>query len=209
MSDYIWYASYGSNLLEERFLCYICGGQPKGAIKRYNGCVDKSLPIKKKGIEVPYRLYFAKKAKIWNGGGVAFIHHEKDASQQTLARIYLIKKAQFLDVVMQENALTSRPLIDFEQIIDKGKQVLDKAGWYDLLLHLGEEEGAPIFTFTTRGLFQPYTPPHESYLSTIIRGIKESHQWTDQAISNYLIQKEGIISNYSDAELSELIRKSI
>ncbi|WP_200975235.1 hypothetical protein [Echinicola sp. 20G] len=207
MSDYIWYASYGSNLLNERFLCYICGGQPKGASRRYNGCMDKSLSIKQKGIEVPYRLYFAKKARIWNGGGVAFIHHEKEASQQTLARMYLIKKEQFLDVVMQENALTSRPRIDLDQVIDKGKQVLEEAGWYDLLLHLGEEEGAPIFTFTSRELFQPYTPPDESYLGTIIRGIKESHQLKDQAISNYLTKKEGIISNYSDAELSELISK--
>ncbi|MBL0236650.1 MAG: hypothetical protein IPQ02_08595 [Saprospiraceae bacterium] len=36
--DYIWYASYGSNLLEERFQCYIKGGMPKGSTKTYLGC---------------------------------------------------------------------------------------------------------------------------------------------------------------------------
>ncbi|MCS3557615.1 hypothetical protein EDF66_12920 [Sphingobacterium sp. JUb20] len=31
LQDKVWYACYGSNLLEEHFLCCIKGGQPAGA----------------------------------------------------------------------------------------------------------------------------------------------------------------------------------
>jgi len=42
------YASYGSNLLKERFLYYIKGGE-------YKGCNDKSDPIEKGWMFIPYR----------------------------------------------------------------------------------------------------------------------------------------------------------
>lgn len=124
MSNYVWYASYGSNLLEERFLCYIQGGKPAGAIKTYKGCVDKSLPTASEGLEIPYSLYFAKHAGIWNGGGVAFIHHETTTRERTLARMYRITKAQFYDVVMQENRLPDRPPIELDQVKHLGSVAL-------------------------------------------------------------------------------------
>ena len=40
--DQIWYACYGSSILEERFLCYIQGGQPNGTRTIYDGCRDKT-----------------------------------------------------------------------------------------------------------------------------------------------------------------------
>lgn len=44
LQDKIWYACYSSNILEERFICYIKGGQPKGVQTKYEGCTDKTLP---------------------------------------------------------------------------------------------------------------------------------------------------------------------
>jgi hypothetical protein len=64
-TKHVWYASYGSNILESRFHCYILGGQPKGA-KKTNpgpGCTDKTLPIAKEEVTINSELYFAKNAK--------------------------------------------------------------------------------------------------------------------------------------------------
>ena len=33
---YLWYASYGSNLNLDRFMCYIVGGKPKNSTKIEN-----------------------------------------------------------------------------------------------------------------------------------------------------------------------------
>ncbi|WP_186757239.1 hypothetical protein [Echinicola salinicaeni] len=187
--ELVWYVSYGSNLLEERFLCYICGGQPKGASRTYNGCVDKSLPKDKKGLIINHELYFAKEAKVWHNGGVAFIHREKDLSSKTFGRMYLITKDQFLDVVMQENALSERPDIDFKAIQKEKNGVLTNANWYNTICYLGEYEGAPIYTFTHHKLISPKVQPHPSYLSTIIAGIKETFKLSESEIHAYLSSK--------------------
>ncbi|MGX1752144.1 hypothetical protein [Sphingobacterium sp. NPDC055346] len=59
-NDKVWYACYGSNLLKDRFYCYIQGGQPAGANTIYEGCTDKSLPIDEENIIINAELYFAK-----------------------------------------------------------------------------------------------------------------------------------------------------
>ncbi|WP_418360254.1 hypothetical protein [Sphingobacterium detergens] len=72
LNEKVWYACYSSNLLQERFLCYIKGGQPAGANTSYNGCDDKKLPIDSERMYIPTELYFANVSKNWNGG-IAFI----------------------------------------------------------------------------------------------------------------------------------------
>jgi hypothetical protein len=116
MKDYIWYASYGSNISAERFMCYIRGGKPEGATRTYEGCNDKTPPVDQKPINIPHQLYFAKEAKVWNGGGVCFINPERDEQVNTLGNMYLITRAQFLEVVQQEN-FTTEP-IEIETIIN-------------------------------------------------------------------------------------------
>ena len=56
-SSYVWYASYGSNMSKERFLCYIRGGSVEGMTKRCEGCADPSEPLKDLYIEIPHELY--------------------------------------------------------------------------------------------------------------------------------------------------------
>ncbi|UCS94569.1 hypothetical protein KZP23_05990 [Echinicola marina] len=190
--ELVWYASYGSNLLEERFLCYIQGGQPKHAARTYDGCVDKSLPKDKKGLIIHHELYFAKEASVWHNGGVAFIHKEKDLSAKIFGRMYLITKDQFMDVVMQENALKERPNVDFCAIEKEGAGILAGANWYNTICYLGKEEAAPIFTFTHENVISPKVKPHPSYLSTIIAGIKETFKLSEPEIMDYLSTKEGV-----------------
>src|SRR4030095_163368 len=120
LAKHIWYASYGSNLLEERFLCYIKGGQPVGSKKHYEGCRDKSLPIDKEEFYIPSELYFAKESDSWDNGGVAFIKTNFEPQQSTLGRMYLITPQQFIDVVKQETNSSGSLHIDFEKAIVEG-----------------------------------------------------------------------------------------
>ena len=49
--DKVIYAAYGSNLLKERFLVYIKGGEFEG--KNYKGCKDKTDPVNLGWMYVP------------------------------------------------------------------------------------------------------------------------------------------------------------
>lgn len=98
-SNQIWYASYCSNLLAERFHCYIRGGCPKGSNKTYQGCRDKTLPIDNEEVYINSELYFAMKSSTWDNGGVGFIKVDFNPKPVTLGRMYLITKEQFIDVV--------------------------------------------------------------------------------------------------------------
>lgn len=189
----IWYASYGSNLLLERFLCYIKGGQPTGSSNVYDGCRNKSLPTKNSQITIPHELYFAHEANGWQRGGVGFIKNERDESCQTLGRMYLITEEQFIDVVRQEN-LDDAPLeIDFNKAKREGSLIVKDGAWYGNPLCLGEKDNSPIFTFTSQTyLDDKINSPSEAYLSTIARGIKETHGMSDKEIDAYFQGIEGM-----------------
>jgi len=185
----IWYASYGSNLLEERFHCYIRGGQPNGSSKMYSGCTNKSLPTDNKPISIHHELYFANKSKSWNGSGVGFIKTEFDESKITLGRMYLITIEQFIEVVKQENNIDGDIAIDFNHAQKFGSVVFKDKSWYGNLLYLGQDVGYPIFTFThQRNLTDKLNPPNSEYLSMIIRGLKETYNMSDLEIQTYLSQ---------------------
>ncbi len=63
--DYVWYASYGSNLLYERFITYIEGGNCKFNGVDYPGCRDKSLPKDSRPTIIPYKMYYGNKSGSW------------------------------------------------------------------------------------------------------------------------------------------------
>ena len=81
---YLWYASYGSNLQRNRFLCYIRGGRPFGSSTNHEGSRSNSYPISEKPIVLNHELYFAKKTPNWDNGGVAFIKNRTDPAKITL-----------------------------------------------------------------------------------------------------------------------------
>jgi hypothetical protein len=185
MTNYVWYLSYGSNLSKERFLCYIQGGTPTGSKKAEKGCRDHSLPLKDEAYEIPYPLYFSKNSSRWNGG-VAFIGKVPEKNARTLARMYLITKEQFMDVVSQENA-GKQLNIDFEEVKqEKSKEIVD--AWYGNILYIGEKDGYPIYTFTSNEDIENavLTKPSISYLNTIMIGLKEAFGLTHQEAMEYL-----------------------
>ncbi|WP_404452156.1 hypothetical protein LG329_17655 [Virgibacillus necropolis] len=201
---YVWYASYGSNLNRDRFLCYIKGGKPKGSEKVEIGCKDKSLPVKESTYIMHYPLYFAKASDRWQKQGVAFIGLKKDEKNHTYSRKYLIKLEQFMDVVKQENN-GAKLNIDLNEIIKNGSKTLKRNSWYGTVLFLGEEDGYPILTFTADWEGVPFTKPSKEYLSMIINGLKTTLELDNTVVLNYISSKPGVVNNYNRNEIEKLI----
>lgn len=76
------------------------------------GCEDKTLPQENKTIELPHRLYFARKYSGWGQGGIAFISVEKEKDQEEWTEFIenrLLKLQAFQDAgaedlfIMKEN----------------------------------------------------------------------------------------------------------
>jgi hypothetical protein len=158
------YAAYGSNLLKERFLVYIKGGNYRN--RTYKGCRDKTDPEDLGWMFIPYRLYFAKKSQTWRYKGVAFLNCEKEDKPQyhSVVRLWKVSESQFIDINEQE-----------------GKS------WYHKILELGEKDGLKIQTITGCWLNELNEPSSE-YLDVMKRGLKECTPWEDEKIESYLKQ---------------------
>ncbi|WP_080872850.1 hypothetical protein [Oceanobacillus timonensis] len=200
----VWYVSYGSNISEKRFSCYIEGGMLEGSEKEERGCENTTPPKEIKKVMLPYPLYFMREQSKWGKGGVAFIGHTPNKSTKTYARKYLITDEQFREVVEQENNVDSLN-IDVQEIIDKGYADLT-AGWYGRVIYLGKEEGAPMFTFTapdTMGT-HAYTTPPRSYLSMISSGLKEIGLSQEEIVA-YFLTKPGMEGAFTKDSLYRYI----
>ncbi|WP_164214732.1 hypothetical protein [Virgibacillus sp. YIM 98842] len=200
----VWYVSYGSNLCKSRFSCYIKGGTPEGSDKAERGCLNQTPPKRTEIAELPYSLYFMREKSKWGKGGVAFIDHEKEDQQTTIARKYLITDDQFREVVEQENNVEKLHL-PLEKIIDNGYIDLTPS-WYDRVLYVGETEGAPMFTFTNSSPMgeNDFTTPPSTYLSMISRGLKEVGLKKEEIV-DYFIGKPGIENHFTRESLYQYI----
>lgn len=184
-NSYIWYVGYGSNLSKQRFLCYIKGGKPTYGQKTDKGCSDKTVLTKDQPYKIPYRLYFAladdlKKTDNWGLGGVAFISTDKEENSEnwTLGRMWKITRKQYEEVRNQEGRT-----------------------WYNEEIHLGEEDGIPIYAITSKNKLSNILPPSDAYLKTIALGLKETCNLTTEEITEYLITKEGVKGKLTKDEL--------
>lgn len=139
---FLLYAAYGSNLLKERFMVYIMGGNFMG--RHYDGSTDKTKPEFWGWVCVPHRLYFANKSPRWENKGVAFLSKEIDQNPNfyAIVRLWKITEKQFEDLKRQEGA------------------------WYEDVLTLGKLEGLEIKTLT--GNFEHNkNSPSEEYLGIL------------------------------------------
>jgi len=200
-SKYVWYSSYGSNLNEERFLCYIKGGKSKSSSRIEIGCTDKTLPLENRSYKLDRPLYFAKNSPHWNNGGSGFIGLESEKENYTLSRMYLITKEQFIDLVNQENSITGIT-INFENAIKNGiTKIADTK--YGNLLFIELIDEIPVFSFSTlenKG-DSPFVKPDIMYLKTILAGLKEIYELTNSEFADYFLQKPGIKENYTKEDL--------
>lgn len=203
----LWYASYGSNILYERFRCYVEGGQITGNSRVYEGCRNTQPPRDARNIRIPHQLYFAKQSQSWNGGGVCFVRHQRDRTAETLGRMYLITREQFEDVVRQESNTLENFTIDYSDLNEKGFSDLIPNVWYGRMIYLGEEEGHPIYSFTNSQDQQEVQAPSLAYLSTIMRGLQENFQLNAAQLAEYFIQQAGIEPHFDRDSLRQLARQ--
>ncbi|MEM9612956.1 MAG: histone deacetylase [Actinomycetota bacterium] len=198
MTDLVWYAAYGSNLLAARFAVYLTGGpvphRPRPTTQA--GARDPSPPRRWERAELPHELLFAGASPGWGGGGVAFLDPRAQAAGEapTLGRSWLITAEQFEDVFRQENGMGvpgsdahpgsgpgarvevgDGPLFDVADLAP-GEHI-DVAGrWYGRVLRLADgPDGRPVATFTTG---DPDHPPSAAaqppYLRTVGLGLIET-----------------------------------
>lgn len=205
VKQYVWYASYGSNIEEERFLCYIQGGIPSGSTQPEKGCRDKSLPCDTRTVYLPYHLYFSGYSNRW-GGGPAYIGHDYNEKCDTLGRMYKITEEQFIDVLKQENNL-EEVSVNLRQVKESGFLNIEGLTPYGRIVYLGDKEGAPIFTFTCDKNMTERTlsKPSLNYLSTIASGIKQIYKMEEEEIIRYFSNKSGIKGMWREEELSGLM----
>ena len=190
----VWYACYGSNFRRERFMCYIRGGRPEGSSRTHTGCSDRSPPVRESIVTIPHRLYFAGSAGSWSGGGVAFLETKRcEPGEETLGRMYLVTREQFTEIFAQENGIpVEKAGIDFERLVEKGALVVG-SDWYGYLIHLGNEEGYPVLTFTvddreTRTDL-PRNSPGKEYFDTIAKGLCETYPGMDREAARQYLEK--------------------
>ena len=198
----VWYACYGSNLLRERFLCYLQGGRPEGATRTYSGARNRREPERDVPMTLPGDVFFGWSSPTW-GGGIAFYH--ADIEGAALARAYLVTDQQFSDVVAQEMRREPGTDLDLTTVLDRRRHDTGP-GRYESLHLVGELEGVPVLTFTAPDpAALQRNPPSEPYLSTIAKGLRQSHGLSDAAICDYLLGRPGMQPEWDRDRLAAVV----
>ena len=165
--NYVWYVSYGSNMLKDRFLCYIRGGSFRGS-RPLEACEDKSDPISIRPYDIPHDMYFGKESHSWADKGVSFLDITKPGRAYGVA--YLITREQYDHVARQEI----------------GGIEPEYSTWYNCRYSLGYMDGIEVLTLTNGGIVEP-NEPGEIYLGVLEEGLGESYsELSDEEIRNYI-----------------------
>jgi hypothetical protein len=144
----VWYVAYGSNMVPERLGCYLAGGTPPGATRRYLGARDPSPPRRSLPVTVPHRILFAGVSRVWGGGGVAFVEARATPGTATPAVAHLLTIEQLADLVEQENG-GEAPGPQLGHLPGAGERHELTFARYDLLVGLEPIEGLPAVLLTS------------------------------------------------------------
>ncbi|KAJ9140542.1 hypothetical protein P3X46_031177 [Hevea brasiliensis] len=196
----IWYATFGSNMLKRRFLCYIQGGQVDGMKEPCSGSMDRNPPKDILWKIFSHRLFFGRESsRTWGPGGVAFLHPESSVGEKAYMCLYRITLEQFNDVLFQENGSSYEmgspafDLADLQTVTNQGSISLEvfKSGWYHNVVYLGKEQDIPILTMTcslsTFVSFKsgklPLRGPCKEYANILVQGLMEGQLSEEEAIA--------------------------
>ena len=164
-NDYVWYASYGSNMLFDRLSSYIKGGVSKFNGVNYDGCRNTLLPKDSRPVTIPYKMYYGNESSSWGHGAVAFL--DTQIKGESLGKMYLVTEEQFEDIVSQEGN--------------------DKS-WYNQVISLGEHNGIEIVAVTNKNKV-PSHNPSDKYIEVIKMGIQETYpDMSEFEVMKYLVQ---------------------
>ena len=206
-SKRVWYASYGSNLLEKRFHLYLSGGRFSREHARHPGARDQALPLKPSILlKANYELFFSKWSERW-GGGVAFIK-PNPRMPSCWIRCWDVTEEQFFDIAAQENQLPPGHInIDVQKLVEEKRLDLG-TGWYNEVIYLGEMNSQPILTFTTSSV-GGHMKPSAAYLGVLIAGLKERSSLSETEIQKYLAELGGIQGEWTKPELCKVISQTV
>lgn len=208
MEPQVWYAAYGSNLCRARFEFYLTGGQPAGATRTYPGARDRTAPRGQRAITVPGQLYFAWESSTWTGG-VAF-YDPAVPGGCVAARAYLLTTQQFSDVAVQEMHRPPGADLDVHGLLARGPCVMLGDGRYETLHQVSSIDGLPVVTFSAPWTVAnaPLNPPSPTYLQLIATGLRESHEWSTERITDYLLAAPGVELAWDEPGLTRLLREN-
>ena len=169
ISNLVWYAAYGSNMLEERMMHYIHGGCFRNQGRDHEPCADTTAPRAKMAYEIPYDMYYGNRSGSWDGGGVSFLDGTKPGKAYGVA--YLISKEQFEHLYREENG---------------GSEPGPDSTWYNCKLKLGTFSRIPVMTVTNRSLVRK-NKAGQRYLQVLMEGLKENYpNLSDEEIEEYV-----------------------
>ncbi len=203
MNGLVWYVSYGSNMSAERFYYYIQGGRPPGAARAYPGARDRTLPRATKAVWLPGGVYFATESQVW-GGGRAF--YDPAISGEAAARAYLITCQQFSDVAAQEMYREPGADLDIAAVVTTGRIQVGN-GRYETLIYVGQNEQAPMLTFTAPwGIGNVLLlSPSDRYLRILGQGLCDAHEWDAEKAANYLANLPGAQGSWTPEQITSLL----
>lgn len=161
-TEYVWYVSYGSNLLYERLKLYIVGGENKRLNICKEGMENKNLPIDTFTLEIPYNMYFGSSSNTWGGTAVSFLDTSKKGF--SYGKAYLITKKQYQDLRTLE-----------------GRSNM----WYNKEVELGEYKGIKVKTITNNSNHKR-NKPSNLYLQVIREGLREGLRLDIRQVNKYL-----------------------
>lgn len=201
--DPVWYIAYGSNLLADRFACYLVGGRPPGSSRTYLGCRDPAPARRSVAMHLPGGLAFAGVSTVWSGG-LAF--YNPAAGGEVAARAYLVSFGQFSDVVAQE---ARTPVgVDLPLgLAPSPRRWQAPSGVYETILHVDDLDDVPVFTITSLAELAP-RPPSAAYLRVILAGLGEAFDWAASARVDYLLRAPGVAPSWSREDLLRLCSPS-
>lgn len=186
--EFVWYVSYGSNMLRQRFEAYIRGGYVPGSDKWHHGCRDREFSGRSRSTLLDGIVFYASSSSVWGDGGCAFWDGQQPGN--VLARAWLVTRSQFDDIHLQENGRNPQKdaaLLDTGLLLRTG-EVMDAGSLYGRAVVVGNMEGLPAVTFTSPLGFstavsstteylagRAFVPnePSPAYSSVIRRGIEQ------------------------------------
>ncbi len=202
----VWYASYGSNLLRQRFLAYLEGGavplSTTNAPQR--GSRNPAPPSADQPYVLSHRLLFAHSAERWGGGAVAKLALQPDPNAVTQSRAWRINLGQMEDVFAQENRQHDVAPIDLDTLMVDGS-VTPYATWYGSLLHVGTINNEPVLTFTGPTPDHAVGPAHSSYLRVIADGLAELRGWDRSEAAAYLAGCPGHLGHLDAGDIQRML----
>ena len=138
---------------------------------------------------LPGRLSFAWESPT-RGGGIAFFSPSPSATVRATA--YLVTARQFCDVFAQEMWREPGVDLDLAPVLEGGSHAVGP-GRYETLHAAGVLEAVPVLTFSCPDVAElELLPPAASYLATMARGLRATHELTTVETVDYLLATGGI-----------------